>query len=62
LGIAACAASTGLFQHPARTRLVFRLNGLKTTIFGDQFHWVLDTRKVELRLTDGSGKTIKTWR
>jgi hypothetical protein len=31
-------------------------------VVGDEFHWALDTMKLEIRLTDSSGKTLKTWR
>lgn len=29
---------------------------------GDMWHWVVDTKNVEIRLVDMAGKVIKTWR
>ena len=29
---------------------------------GDMWHWVVDTKNVEIRLVDTAGQVVKTWR
>ena len=43
---------------PKLYKWVYAPNALE----GDMWQWVVDTKKVEIRLSDLSGKIIKTWR